>query len=29
MTRLKYRSYPFLLAAISVFAATGAAFRIH
>jgi hypothetical protein len=27
MTRLKYRAYPFLFAAVSVFAATGAHFR--
>lgn len=27
MTRLKYRTYPFLIAAISVFAATEAAWR--
>jgi hypothetical protein len=27
MTRLKYRSYPFLLAAVSVLASVGAGFR--
>lgn len=29
MTSLKYRTYPFLIAAVSVFAATGGAFRAH
>jgi hypothetical protein len=29
MTRLKYRAYPLLIAAISVIAATGGAFRTH
>ena len=27
MSQLKYRSYPFLIAAVSVFAAVGAGFR--
>jgi hypothetical protein len=27
MTRLKYRAYPFLLTAVSVFAAVGAGWR--
>lgn len=27
MTRLKYRSYPFLIAAVSVLASVGAGFR--
>lgn len=29
MTRLKYRSYPFLLAAVAVLAATEGAWRLH
>ncbi len=29
MTRLKYRSYPFLLAAVTVLAATEGAWRLH
>lgn len=29
MTRLKYRAYPFLIAAVSVFAATGGYWRGH
>lgn len=29
MTRLKYRSYPFLLTAITVLAATEGAWRMH
>jgi hypothetical protein len=29
MTRLKYRAYPFLIAAVSVLATTGAAWRAH
>ena len=29
MIRLKYRAYPFLIAAVSVVASTGAAWRIH
>jgi len=29
MARLKYRAYPFLIAAVSVFASTGAAWRAH
>jgi hypothetical protein len=29
MMRLKYRAYPFLIAAIGVIAATGGAFRTH
>ena len=27
LTQMKYRSYPFLITAITVFAATGGAFR--
>jgi hypothetical protein len=29
MTRLKYRAYPFLLTAVSLFAAVGATWRGH
>src|SRR3954452_19437765 len=29
MTRLKYRAYPLLIAAVTVFASTGAAWRAH
>jgi hypothetical protein len=29
MTRLKYRAYPLLIAAVSLFATTGAAWRAH
>ncbi|MEA2193085.1 MAG: hypothetical protein QOI73_3206 [Solirubrobacteraceae bacterium] len=29
MSRLKSRTYPFLIAALSVFAATGGAWRTH
>lgn len=29
MTRLKMRAYPFVVAAVTVFAATGGAWRMH
>jgi len=29
LTQMKYRTYPFLIAGISVFAATGGFFRRH
>jgi len=29
LTQMKYRSYPFLIAAIGVVAATGGSFRTH
>jgi hypothetical protein len=29
MTQIKYRAFPFLITAVTVFAATGAGWRVH